>query len=99
MAVSITDRLTAAIRIAEQSIEHAQYQADYRNWHEVHRVLQDARDELNKPVWIDSRTTVLQRTMTAAEIKETYGLDVNATAQPVKLDGRTKEARALKAQQ
>lgn len=48
MAVSLTDRLTQAIRVAEQSMQHAQFQADYRNWHEVHRVLQDARDELGK---------------------------------------------------
>jgi len=45
LATSLVDRLTIAIRTAEQSMGSAQYQVDYRNWHEVHRVLQDVRDE------------------------------------------------------
>jgi hypothetical protein len=49
MATSITDRLTAAIRIADQSVEHAQFQSDYRNWLEIRTTLLAARDELNKP--------------------------------------------------
>jgi hypothetical protein len=49
MATSITDRLTAAIRIADQSVEHAQFQADYRNWLEIRTTLLAARDELAKP--------------------------------------------------
>jgi hypothetical protein len=49
LATSLVDRLTIAIRTAEQSMGSAQYQVDYRNWHEVHRVLQDVRDELGKP--------------------------------------------------
>ena len=84
MATSITDRLTAAIRLAEQSIEQAQYQADHRNWKEVLRVLQDARDELGKP------------TLTVSDFSTHI---IQHIAEPVKLDGRTKEARALKAAQ
>jgi|KBSSwiStaDraftv2_1062776.scaffolds.fasta_scaffold845163_2 hypothetical protein len=87
MAVSITDRLTAAIRIAEQSIAQAVYQSDYRNWHEVHRVLQDARDELGK-------VQLPPMQITPDNINRADSL-----AQVVKLDGRTKEARALKASQ
>lgn len=78
MAVSIVDRLTQAIRLADQAIENAQYQADHRNWTEARRVMQDARDELQKPK------------------PEPYS-DISAALQPAKLDGRTKEARALKA--
>lgn len=79
MATSITDRLTAAIRLADQSIANAQYQADHRNWTEARLVMLAARDELAKPV------------NTIADLIEQLP--------PVKLDGRTKEARAAKASQ
>ena len=54
MSVPIVERLTNAIRIAEQSMSGTQSQYDYRNWHEVHRTLQDARDELGKPPNVSS---------------------------------------------
>jgi len=79
LATSIIDRLTQAIRIADQSMHGTASQADYRNWHEVHRTLQDARDELQKP--------------------QINGASILAETLAVKLDGRSKEARALKAQQ
>lgn len=86
MGVSLIDRLTQAIRVAEQSMQHAQYQGDFRNWHEVHRVLQDARDELNKPT---AYAPASEATVHAAVAQATL---------VQKLDGRTKAARALKAQ-
>jgi len=81
VSVSIIDRLTQAIRIADQSMHGTASQADYRNWHEVHRTLQDARDELSKP------KTAWQQ---LAELNDA------ALAAP-KIDGRSKEARALRA--
>jgi hypothetical protein len=79
--LTIIDRLTAAIRIADQSVEHAQFQADYRNWLEVRTTLLAARDELAKP--IPGIHAAVPSPMVLPEL--------------VKLDGRTKEARALKA--
>ena len=76
MSVSITDRLTAAIRIADQSVEQAQYLGDRNNWLEVRRVMQDARDEIGKPQHIPAFLA--------------------PAAEPAKIDGRTKEARAAK---
>jgi hypothetical protein len=77
--LTIIDRLTAAIRIADQSVEHAQFQADYRNWLEVRTTLLAARDELAKP-------------------QIPSDADIQAIAPALqKIDGRTKEARALKA--
>jgi hypothetical protein len=89
LSIPITDRLTAAIRLAEQSIEMAQYQADHRNWKEVLRVLQDARDELGKPP-----TLIIDRT--SDELVPAVFVE---RISPPKIDGRTKEARALKAAQ
>ena len=93
MATSITDRLTAAIRLAEQSIEMAQYQADHRNWKEVLRVMQDARDELGKPRLPDISDPKIRADLANIIVS------VSSPSQPVKLDGRTKEARAAKAAQ
>ena len=82
MSVSIIDRLTQSIRIADQSMHGTASQADYRNWHEVHRTLQDARDALQRP------QVAFQSSVPAP--------DYSAASQ-MKLDGRSKEARALRA--
>ena len=89
MSAPIVDRLTAAIRIADQCLHNTQFQADVINWTEARNVMLAARDELGK-------TSAPGVVLNLADIAS-----ANATIQAVtaKIDGRTREARAAKAAQ
>ena len=86
MATSIIDRLTAAIRVADQCLHNTQFQADVINWTEARNVMLAARDQLAM------YTTTAQAGMPSTIQYQTDMID----RQP-RLDGRTKEARAAKA--
>ncbi len=111
MSQALTDRLTAAIKVAEQSVAQARYQADYKNWTETLRLLQDLRDHLAKPqIPSDEEIKAIEPILQGLKAKpladaDTYTADfkpISIVPDPnavtlVKLDGRTKEARAAKA--
>ena len=91
MATSITDRLTAAIRVADQCLHNTQFQADVINWTEARNVMLAARDLLNRPIDLAGALLLQEK------IIHTDMIDRGPRPDMPKLDGRTKEARAAKA--
>ena len=90
LATSIVDRLTAAIRVADQCLHNTQFQADVINWTEARNVMLAARDQL-------SMYTTTAQAMAPAMQYQTDMVDRGPRPDMAKLDGRTKEARAAKA--
>ena len=98
MATSITDRLTAAIRIADQCLHNTQFQADVINWTEARNVMLAARDELAKYTAIgQAKAQVMPEYIANMQGYQTGMVDRGPRPDMAKLDGRTKEARAAKA--
>lgn len=90
MSAPIVDRLTAAIRIADQCLHNTQFNADVINWTEARNAMLAARDMLT--VFTSSGQ------QTAANPMQ-YLASQQSSVSAVKLDGRTREARAAKAAQ
>ena len=96
MATSIIDRLTAAIRVADQCLHNTQFQADVINWTEARNVMLAARDALNMPA--GSFMADLSKALDGKYVEpHTDMVDRGPRPDMAKLDGRTKEARAAKA--